>query len=339
MEHILAALILLAVASHAHAGITDNFLEDPLLGRGPESLFQANIIRELARQGTPISEEMIGGGFQFTENIAWNTVDVEYGTISNTGETLYKVPLIAPKSDYLRLFAWYPDYPGHVSCGFWIKMPKDSTPRNSFVKGDIFIIEKVQVTCTESGEVSHFFTLSEAERTPQGIKAIPGKEMKSAIKCVAPIRLKQWSLIAGLIWIYPFISKEMREVIADTPLADVPSTSAGSHNEPGRPRTLMERCVAMGWPAWLRDVSAGGESLDTAIAKYTAGIEANPKDAWSHWKRANAYRKKKEFASAMRDLGEVIRLAEAEKDAGAFAIQMRNTRAVWRIKELSSSSK
>lgn len=205
-----------ALAFRAHAGITDNFLD-----HDREVAFRTNLIYGNANHGDPISDEIVGGALQFGEplELAQTTV-TEYTRNPDTGETLYSVAI---PGDNIRFHKTWPDCPEWIRCAFLFKTRDGEPARTAFLRGETFLIEEVEVKTNADGEFSHFLTLSEACATPQGLRAIPGRERKCAIKCVAPIRLKQWSLIVGLNnYIYPFITKENKEKIAGSPQSEVP---------------------------------------------------------------------------------------------------------------------
>lgn len=205
-----------ASAFQAPAEITDNFLDDDR-----EAAFRTNLIYLHANQGDPISDEDVGGALQFVKplELARTTV-TDRGRNPDTGLTLYSVEI---PGDNIRFHRTWPDCPEWIRCAFLFKTRDGEPPRTAFVRGETFLIEEVEVKTNAAGEISHFFTLSEAYATPKGIRAIPGRESQCAIKCVAPIRLKKWSLLVGLNgYIYPFISKENREKIAAAALSEVP---------------------------------------------------------------------------------------------------------------------
>lgn len=214
-----------AFAFRAQAQITDNFLE-----RDREMAFRTNLIYGHANHGDPISDEIVGGALQFGEplELARTTV-TEYSRNPDTGETLYSVAI---PGDNIRFHKTWPDCPAWIRCAFLFKTRDGEPPRTAFVRGETFLIEAVEVKTKADGEFSHFLTLSEARATPKGIRAIPGRERKCAIKCVAPIRLKQWSLIVGLNnYIYPFITKENKEKIAGAALSEVPRIGGGGEKK------------------------------------------------------------------------------------------------------------
>lgn len=317
MKHALAAMILLAVAPQAQARILDNFLESDL-----EARFGANLIGELLRQDLSISETMVGGAFQFRKDFRTDTVDITVHGVNKDRETLYSIPLYETGTGIHG-----------ISCHFYFYQKDVEKPRAAFLKGDAFLIEKLDDSKrTEAGELSYYFSLSECERTLEGNQISSNAYRKTFIICVSKGRLNQALLIRGCNqYIYPLMSKEDKDLIARAPLPDFRFFDSESWRR--GPENLMGCLVASPWSAWRVGVEAEGKSSEVAIAKYTEGIQSNPKDAWSHWKRANAYRKKKDFPSAIRDLGEVIKLAEAQTDAGAFVIEMLNTRAIWRIED------
>lgn len=221
------ALVLLAAASQAHAGITDNFLDDE-----HEADFRTHLIFELARQDIPISNEMVGGAFQFGQALPTGGAEVTHSKDSTTGETLHTIPI---PGDLLSYFSHFPGCPERIACHLQIRTPRGEALRPAFLKGDTFLIESVEVAPNDSGAFSHTFTLSEAQRTPQGIQPIPGKERKSAIECTAPCRLKQWSLTAGFNnYIYPFITKENKDKIARAPLPDFPPADGSGAKAAGK---------------------------------------------------------------------------------------------------------
>lgn len=214
------ALALLAAAAQARSAITDNFLDEER-----EADFRVNLIFELARQDIPISNEMVGGAFQFGQALSTGGSDVTHSRDSTTGETVHTIPL---SGDLLKYFSHFPGCPERVACHLQIRTPKGEALRPAFLKGDTFLIQNVEVTLSDSGAFSHTFTLSEAQRGPQAIQPIPGKERKAAIECTAPSRLKQWSLTAGFNnYLYPFFTKEKKEKIASAPLPDFPPAGGG----------------------------------------------------------------------------------------------------------------
>lgn len=225
MRRVRLALLLLAAAPGAHAGITDNFLD-----HDREVAFRTNLIYGHANQGDPVSDEIVGGALQFGERLVLaQTTVTDRGRNPDTGETLYSVAI---PGDNIRFHKTWPDCPERIHCAFLFKTRDGEPPRTAFVRGDTFLIDEVEVKTNSDGQFSHFLTLSEAHATPKGIRPIPGRERKCAIKCLAPIRLKQWSLIVGLNnYIYPFITKANKEKIAGAPPPDAPRDGGGGKKE------------------------------------------------------------------------------------------------------------
>jgi Flp pilus assembly protein TadD len=62
--------------------------------------------------------------------------------------------------------------------------------------------------------------------------------------------------------------------------------------------------------------------LDTAIAEFTAAIADNPKDPFPYIRRASAYEKKGDAASAVGDYRQVMKLVDADTRA-EYAAKIR----------------
>jgi DNA-binding SARP family transcriptional activator len=64
------------------------------------------------------------------------------------------------------------------------------------------------------------------------------------------------------------------------------------------------------------------DDFDAAIAEFTAVITVNPKDTFSYVRRAEAYEKKGDTASAIADYRRVLKLVDDETGA-QFAAKIR----------------
>ena len=83
--------------------MSDNFLDNNL-----EASFRTHLIYELARQDVSISDKMVGGAFQFGDELFTNKVTIKVHGINERGEVLYSIPF---PGDHVYFYSAFPDCP------------------------------------------------------------------------------------------------------------------------------------------------------------------------------------------------------------------------------------
>ena len=94
-----------------------------------------------------------------------------------------------------------------------------------------------------------------------------------------------------------------------------------SHSEPKTPAPASTRATPTPYERGLNALGEG--DFDVAIAEFTTAISDDPKDTFSYIKRATAFEKKGDTASAIADYRKVLKLVDHETGAG-YAAKIRN---------------